>query len=182
MTRTDHARRQGPLLPIIHGMTALFLGIGLARFSFSPVIPLLVRDEWYSANQAQMLGAWGLAGYLLGCFIAQRLARLVPINLLTGLLATSIVISFWVCSYPVAYPVAALLRLISGGRWGGDDDHLRLGCDGAAAQAAISFVASGTSHAFGSYRPVFWACALALLLGVLCTLIAGRQLQRAEEE
>lgn len=114
MKKSQRSLSQGPLLPIVHGATGLFLGIGLARFSFSPVIPLLVRDEWYSASQAQMLGAWGLAGYLLGCFTAQRLARLFTPNLLAGILAVLVVLSFWICSYPVSYPVAALWRLIAG--------------------------------------------------------------------
>ena len=69
MTEQARERGSGPLLPIIHGTTSLFLGIGLARFSYSPLIPLLVRDQWYSASEAQMLGGWGLAGYLLGSIL-----------------------------------------------------------------------------------------------------------------
>lgn len=102
------------LPPVIYGTMALFLGVGLARFSYSSVIPLLVRDEWYTASQAQMLGALCLVGYLLGCFSAQTLSRLASPATLIGWLALSVVISFAVCSYPVSFPVAAFWRLLAG--------------------------------------------------------------------
>lgn len=106
--------RGGALLPILHGTSGIFIGIGLARFSFTPVIPLLIRDGWYTVGEAQLLGAWGLAGYLIGGLAAQRLARLMPPALLSALMAGAVALSFLIGAIPVSYLVAALWRFVAG--------------------------------------------------------------------
>lgn len=55
------------------GFAALFVGIGLARFGYSPLIPALVHAGWFAAAPADYLSATNLAGYVLGAWMAGRL-------------------------------------------------------------------------------------------------------------
>ncbi|ROO27472.1 YbfB/YjiJ family MFS transporter [Salinisphaera orenii] len=54
------------------GGVATLLGIGMARFAYTPLIPALVEAGWFSAHAAAYLGAINLLGYLVGAAIAHR--------------------------------------------------------------------------------------------------------------
>jgi predicted MFS family arabinose efflux permease len=55
------------------GGVCVLLGIGLARFAYTPLIPALVDAHWFSIDQANYLGAVNLLGYLVGAAIANRM-------------------------------------------------------------------------------------------------------------
>ncbi|HEX7387233.1 MAG TPA: YbfB/YjiJ family MFS transporter [Castellaniella sp.] len=54
------------------GGVCVLLGIGLARFAYTPLIPALVDAHWFTIAQANYLGALNLLGYLIGAAIANR--------------------------------------------------------------------------------------------------------------
>lgn len=54
------------------GFCALFVGIGLCRFSYTPLIPILIHQGWVNEAGAAYLGAINLIGYLFAAFFAQR--------------------------------------------------------------------------------------------------------------
>jgi predicted MFS family arabinose efflux permease len=58
----------------LSALCALLVGIGLARFAYTPLMPALVTEGWFSASQAAYLGAANLAGYLVGALLARNLA------------------------------------------------------------------------------------------------------------
>ncbi len=58
------------------GFCGTLVGIGLARFAYTPLIPALIVAGWLTPPQAAYLGADNLAGYLLGAIVARRLAEL----------------------------------------------------------------------------------------------------------
>ena len=61
------------------GLCAVLVGIGLARFAYTPLIPALIDAQWFTAAQAAYLGAANLAGYLAGALLgAADGARPVP--------------------------------------------------------------------------------------------------------
>ncbi|MGJ3265665.1 MAG: YbfB/YjiJ family MFS transporter [Salinarimonas sp.] len=64
-------RRLAPWLP---ALLAVVVGIGFARFAYTPLLPLLVERGWVSAPQGAFAGAANLAGYLVGALAAQALA------------------------------------------------------------------------------------------------------------
>ncbi|WP_173012588.1 YbfB/YjiJ family MFS transporter [Niveispirillum sp. SYP-B3756] len=57
------------------GLTATLLGVGLGRFAYTPLLPAMVAEGWLSSTQAALLGAFNLAGYLLGALVAAGLGR-----------------------------------------------------------------------------------------------------------
>ena len=61
-------------MPIWAGLCASLVGIGLARFAYTPLIPSLIEAHWFSASAVVYLGAANLAGYLVGALIGRPLA------------------------------------------------------------------------------------------------------------
>src|SRR5262245_39046677 len=62
------------------GLCASLVGIGLARFAYTPLIPVLVTEQWFAPSQAVYLGAANLAGYLVGALGARRMSTHVPVT------------------------------------------------------------------------------------------------------
>lgn len=59
----------------IGGGATLFIGMGLGRFSYTPLVPALVENGGLSAAEAGYVGAFNLLGYLVGALAALRVGR-----------------------------------------------------------------------------------------------------------
>ncbi len=91
------------LLGALPGTAALLIGIGLARFGYTPLIPALIGEGWLSAPEAVYLGATNLAGYLAGSLLAYRLAtHVMPGQLVRGAMLAA-TISFIACAFPLGF-------------------------------------------------------------------------------
>jgi MFS family permease len=82
--------------PVVRATLAVFaatlLGIGLARFAYTPLIPAVIAAGWFSPADTAYLGAANLSGYIAGALLGRPLAaRLgtVPVLRLMLLLATA---------------------------------------------------------------------------------------------
>ena len=56
------------------GLCATLVGVGIGRFSYTPLIPFLIADGVLSETEAAYLGAASVLGYLLGASVAARTA------------------------------------------------------------------------------------------------------------
>ena len=66
--------QETPIWPgLVAGVMATLVGIGLARFAYTPLIPVLIDAGWFSASDAVYLGAANLLGYFIGALSAHRL-------------------------------------------------------------------------------------------------------------
>jgi predicted MFS family arabinose efflux permease len=98
----------------VPGFCASFVSVGLARFAYSPLLPALVSDHWFSAHSASYLAAANLAGYLLGAICAEGAARaLSPATLLRGAMLLASV-SLFACAVPGGFEWFFSWRLFSG--------------------------------------------------------------------
>lgn len=96
------------------GLCATLVGIGLARFAYTPLIPPLITEGWFSAADAAYLGAANLVGYLAGALAGQRLAaRLSPAAALRGLMLLAAA-SFFAGAHPLSYGWFFAWRFLSG--------------------------------------------------------------------
>lgn len=59
------------------GLAAMFCGIGIGRFAYTPLLPAVVTAGWFGPGPAAAFGAANLVGYLAGAAAALPLARLV---------------------------------------------------------------------------------------------------------
>ena len=63
--------------PTLSGFSANLVGIGLARFAYTPLLPAIVGAHWFTPSTAAYLSAANLAGYLAGAVLARPLAARV---------------------------------------------------------------------------------------------------------
>lgn len=96
------------------GLCALLVGIGFARFGYTPLIPVLIEQHWLTAGSAAYLGATNLAGYVAGSLLAASLARLVPMARLTQFALTTTGISLFACALPWGFAWFAPWRFLAG--------------------------------------------------------------------
>src|SRR5256885_8011765 len=63
-----------PLRATMAALSANLVGIGLARFGYTPLIPALIAAGWFPPSAAVYLGAAHLAGDLAGAVGAPAIA------------------------------------------------------------------------------------------------------------
>ncbi|GGJ41236.1 YbfB/YjiJ family MFS transporter [Neoroseomonas lacus] len=93
---------------------ASLVGIGLARFAYTPLLPAIIEVGWFSSEAAAYLGAANLAGYLAGALLARPLAAAFPgAALLRGMMLLAVV-AFFACALPISLAWFFAWRLLSG--------------------------------------------------------------------
>jgi predicted MFS family arabinose efflux permease len=110
----DQARPVRTWHAALAGFSASLVGIGLARFAYTPLLPALVAAHWFSPALAAYLGAANLAGYLAGALLGRPIAARISaattlrsMMLLTGL-------SLLACAWPAGAPWFFVWRFLSG--------------------------------------------------------------------
>ncbi|TDV13946.1 YbfB/YjiJ family MFS transporter [Paraburkholderia caballeronis] len=93
---------------------ASLVGIGLARFAYTPLLPAIVGAHWFDASMAAYLGAANLAGYLVGALAGRPLAAraTVPVTLRAMMLVATV--AFIACAYPVSFAWFFAWRFLAG--------------------------------------------------------------------
>jgi predicted MFS family arabinose efflux permease len=85
------------------GLCASLVGLGLARFAYTPLIPALIAAKWFTPAEAVYLGAANLAGYLAGALIARDLGtRLGSVRAVRGMMVLAAVCCF-ACATPISF-------------------------------------------------------------------------------
>lgn len=106
--------KSGIRYALFAGLCASFVGVGLARFAYTPLIPALIGAAWLSPAGAAYLGATNFAGYLTGAWLSQRVARAIGVRqgLRGALLLTAV--SFIACAWPLSELWLSAWRFIAG--------------------------------------------------------------------
>ncbi|MEU6655785.1 YbfB/YjiJ family MFS transporter [Streptomyces sp. NPDC046900] len=103
-----------PWRAIAAGASASFVGIGLARFAYTPLLPELINAHWFSPSAVAYLGAANLAGYLLGALAARRVARRLGDRRALRWMMVLATVGLLACSVPVSVVWFFGWRLVSG--------------------------------------------------------------------
>ena len=96
------------------GLCASLVGIGLARFAYTPLLPALVRAGWFDTSAAAYLGAANLLGYLGGALIAGAAARRVDARWCLRAAMTTATVSLLACAWQAGFAWFFTWRLLSG--------------------------------------------------------------------
>jgi predicted MFS family arabinose efflux permease len=98
----------------ISGLLAMTVGLGIARFGFTPLIPAMAHAHWVSAPEAVDLGAANLFGYLIGAALARRVRAAIPVRPAIILLMAVTSLSMLACALDGGFWWFAPWRLVSG--------------------------------------------------------------------
>jgi predicted MFS family arabinose efflux permease len=122
MIRSSNRRARASAIPPLRAtfaaLCANLVGIGLARFGYTPLIPALIAADWFAPSAAVYLGAANLAGYLAGALGARAIAARTgtPALLRGSMLLTAA--SLFACALPLGFAWFFLWRFLSGGTGG----------------------------------------------------------------
>lgn len=99
---------------VLAAASATLLGIGLARFAYTPLIPPLITEGWFTAADAAYLGAANLVGYLAGALAGRRLAALAaPATVMRALMLLTAA-TFFAGAHPLSFAWYSGWRFVSG--------------------------------------------------------------------
>ncbi|ARP90396.1 MFS transporter [Bordetella genomosp. 9] len=99
---------------IFAGLSASLVSIGLARFGFTPLIPELIREHWFSTSSVIYLGAANLAGYLCGALLARPLGNRLGNERTLRAMMLLITATFLACAFPLSVSWYFFWRALSG--------------------------------------------------------------------
>ena len=103
-----------PALGVFAAFCTCLLGLGLARFAYTPLIPALIGAHWFTPGQAVYLGAANIAGYLGGAAGARGLARRMGVRGVLRLAMAAAVVSLLACALQAGFAWVLAWRLVSG--------------------------------------------------------------------
>jgi len=153
-----------PFLSVaLSGTAATAAGIGLARFAFVPLFPLLVAEGWVSGGEAALLGAAALLGYLGGVGGAQALAARIGTRAALRLGMALVALSLALCVAPGGVWWLLPWRLLAGVAGG-----VLMSLAGPAVQRAVPPARSGAASGL-----VIAGVGCGIVLGALPSLLPG---------
>ncbi len=118
MEKVIAERAVSPLRATLAALSANLVGIGLARFGYTPLIPALIAAGWFRPSTAVYLGAANLAGYLAGALGARAIAaRTGPATALRAAMVLTTA-SLFACAFPLGFGWFFVWRFVSGGTGG----------------------------------------------------------------
>ncbi|HEX2543022.1 MAG TPA: YbfB/YjiJ family MFS transporter [Caldimonas sp.] len=115
MTRAASAPARGPFLIALTGMVALAVAMGIGRFAFTPILPMMLHDGVVDLPTASWLASANYIGYLLGallCAAGPWLAPRLPaagmdgvLRARAGLAATAVLTVAMALPVPTLWPL-----------------------------------------------------------------------------
>jgi MFS family permease len=111
MNRHDLPTGSG-LSKALAGLVALAVAMGIGRFAFTPVLPMMLQDAGLSISDGSLLASANYLGYLLGALSAMALRARPETTIRRGLLA--IAAGTLAMAAPLPYAGWLLLRLLAG--------------------------------------------------------------------
>lgn len=98
----------------VSGFAASLVGIGLARFAYTPLLPAIIGAHWFDPSKAAYLGAANLAGYLAGAIFGRSMAAKTSTGFVLRAMMLLASIAFFACVYPVSFAWFFAWRFLSG--------------------------------------------------------------------
>ena len=112
--QTPAALSVNPLPAILAGLCSSLVGIGLARFAYTPLIPALIEAGWFAPGTVAYLGAANLAGYLAGALSARWIGTHVPVPVVLRAMMLLATATFFASAAPISFLWFFVWRFASG--------------------------------------------------------------------
>ncbi|RDI99377.1 YbfB/YjiJ family MFS transporter [Dyella solisilvae] len=98
----------------LSGFCASLVGIGVARFAYTPLLPAIIDAHWFAASSGAYLGAANLAGYLAGALFARPALRVIPDVAMIRLMMVVAAVALIACAWPLSFAWFFGWRFVSG--------------------------------------------------------------------
>lgn len=96
-------KRGGAYRGVVSAFCASLVGVGLARFAYTPLLPAIVEAHWFPASTAAYLGAANLSGYLIGALAGRPLAGRASVARTIRVAMLVATASFPACAFPLGF-------------------------------------------------------------------------------
>ena len=83
----------------LSGLAATLVGNGIGRFAYIALMPVLIGQQWFTPNEAAVLGGATLVGYLAGVPLAGRLTRRWKVSVLIRAALLICSVSYLACAW-----------------------------------------------------------------------------------
>src|SRR3954471_18140370 len=97
-----HPVGAGSVRASLAALSANLVGIGIARFGYTPLLPAVIAAGWFSPSAAAYLGAANLAGYLAGALGARAIAARLSTAATLWIAMLLTCASLFTCAIPVS--------------------------------------------------------------------------------
>jgi len=87
---------------VLAGLSASLVGIGLARFAYTPLLPPLIQAHWFASADVVTLGAANLAGYLVGAMVGRPLGARLGHRAALRAMMLLVTAAFLACAWPLS--------------------------------------------------------------------------------
>lgn len=112
--KAEHDRVPPFRRAILSAFCASLIGIGLARFAYTPLLPAIIRAHWFEPSAAAYLGAANLAGYLAGALLGRAIAARISTAATLRTMMLVATTAFFACAFPVSFPWFFAWRFAAG--------------------------------------------------------------------
>lgn len=99
---------------LLAGVMSTLVGVGLARFAYTPLIPVVIEAQWFTPSDAVYLGSANLLGYLFGALCAHRLASWFSARRMIAASLLAVSFSFLFCAFPIGFYWFFSWRVLAG--------------------------------------------------------------------
>lgn len=106
------ARAMPPLVAALAGLAALAVAMGIGRFAFTPILPMMLQDAELTIAAGGWLASANYFGYLLGALSATAI-RLRPEAAIPGALL-AVAVTTLAMALPLPFAAWMLLRFLAG--------------------------------------------------------------------
>ncbi|NLR97695.1 YbfB/YjiJ family MFS transporter [Rhizobium sp. P38BS-XIX] len=110
----NHSNARGAWRGVLSAFCASLIGIGLARFAYTPLLPAIVGAHWFEPSAAAYLGAANLTGYLAGALLGRMIAQRISMSLTLRLMMIVATAAFFACAFPIGFVWFFVWRFAAG--------------------------------------------------------------------
>lgn len=118
MQRTEAVPPMRWLQLALAGLCATLIGLGIGRFAYVPLLPLMIDSGWSSASGAAQIAAANLVGYLIGSASAHRLALWRGPGQVVRVAMLAVLMSLLACSFQLGIGWLWAWRMVAGAAGG----------------------------------------------------------------
>ncbi|KTD25028.1 YbfB/YjiJ family MFS transporter [Legionella israelensis] len=96
------------------GLCCMLVGVGIARFAYTPIMPLMIDHHWLNKLEAGYLGGINFLGYFLGAIFAKSCTHVLGERKAIQCALISCVISLFLCGFPIGFYWLDFWRFLAG--------------------------------------------------------------------